>query len=127
MKWIVTIILLVLSSCGVHKQIVEVPVEDTRIEYKYKIERDSIYVHDSIDKYLRGDTVFVYKESIRFKYSTLVDTICTTDTITKVVPIEVIKEVEVNHIKWYQKILMWIGGIVSLILTGYIICKVRLK
>ena len=120
-------ILLFLCSCSAQKQIVEVPVEIVKTEYIYSTKIDSVHVRDSIDGYVKGDTVFIYKEHTEYKYLNKTDTIVRVDSIPKIVKVETVKEVEVNHIKWYQKALMWIGGIVSLLLIGTIIYKVKLK
>lgn len=120
-------ILILLASCAAQKQIIEVPVETVKTEYIHDTKIDSVYVRDSIDRWREGDTVFIYKEHTKYKYLNKTDTIVRVDSIPKIIKVETVKEVEVNHIKWYQKTLMWIGGIVSLILTGYIIYKVKLK
>lgn len=120
-------ILILLASCAAQKQIIEVPVETVKTEYIHDTKIDSVYVRDSIDRWREGDTVFIYKEHTKYKYLNKTDTIVRVDSIPKIIKVETVKEVEVNHIKWYQKTLMWIGGITSLILTGYIIYKVKLK
>lgn len=120
-------ILILLASCAAQKQIIEVPVETVKTEYIHDTKIDSVYVRDSIDRWRKGDTVFIYKEHTKYKYLNKTDTIVRVDSIPKIIKVETVKEVEVNHIKWYQKTLMWIGGIMSLILTGYIIYKVKLK
>lgn len=120
-------ILILLASCAAQKQIIEVPVETVKTEYIHDTKIDSVYVRDSIDRWREGDTVFIYKEHTKYKYLNKTDTIVRVDSIPKIIKVETVKEVEVNHIKWYQKALMWIGGIMSLILTGHIIYKVKLK
>lgn len=120
-------ILILLASCAAQKQIIEVPVETVKTEYIHDTKIDSVYVRDSIDRWREGDTVFIYKEHTKYKYLNKTDTIVRVDSIPKIIKVETVKEVEVNHIKWYQKTLMWIGGIMFLILTGYIIYKVKLK
>lgn len=118
-------ILIFLISCSAHKQIIEVPVETIGYEYIHDTRIDSVYERDSIDRWREGDTVFIYKEHTKYKYLNKTDTICKTDTITKVVPVEVKEVVEVNHIKWYQKALMWAGGIAVLLLGGFVIYKTK--
>lgn len=120
-------ILILLASCAAQKQIIEVPVETVKTEYIHDTKIDSVYVRDSIDRWREGDTVFIYKEHTKYKYLNKTDTIVRVDSIPKIIKVETVKEVEVNHIKWYQKTLMWIGGVIFLILTGYIIYKVKLK
>lgn len=129
MRYILAVIasfILLLCSCTTTK-VVEVPVETVRTEYVHNTKVDSVFVKDSIDRWMKGDTLYIYKEHTKYKYLDRVDTVVRVDSIPKIVKIETVKEVEVNHIKWYQKILMWIGGIMSLILTGCIIYKVKLN
>ena len=120
-------ILILLTACKPIKEIIEVPVEVVKKEYIHDTKTDSIYIKDSIDRYIKGDTVFIYKERTKFRYINKTDTILKTDTVPKILVKTTVKEVEVNHIKWYQKLLMWVGGIMSLILTGYIIYKIKFK
>lgn len=121
-------ILLLLISCASTKTIeVPVPVETIKTEYIKDTRIDSVFVRDSIDRWRSGDTVYIYKERFKFKYLNKVDTIVQRDTIPTVVELKTIQEVEVNHIYWYQKILMWLGGIWSLAFVAYIILKLKLK
>ncbi len=118
--------LIFLISCTTQK-IVEVPIETIKTQYIHDTQIDSIYIRDSIDRWRNGDTIFIYKEHTKYKYLNKTDTVIRTDTIPKIVKSEVVKEVIVNHIKWYQKVLMWVGGIVSLVLLGCAIYKVKIK
>lgn len=122
----ICVFILLLCSCTATRY-VEVPIETVRTEYIHDTVTDSVVVTDSIDRWLKGDTLYIYKEHTKYRYINKVDTVVRTDTIPKVVKVETVKEVEVNHIRWYQKTLMWIGGIMSLILTGYIISKFKFK
>lgn len=106
-------ILLILSififiSCTSTRYI-EVPVERIKLEYRDIIATDSSYIHDSIITREIKDTVFI--EKYRYKYIERVrsDTFVRTDTVTKTVPVEVIKEV--NRLKEYQVLLMIFGSI----------------
>lgn len=125
--YFIPILYMLLASCSAQKQIVEVPVETIKTEYVHDTRIDSVFVKDSVDRFVRGDTVFICREHTKYKYLNKTDTIVRVDSIPKIVKLETVKEVEVNHIKWYQKALMWIGGIMSLIFTGYIIYKMKLK
>ncbi len=127
MKKLLFIIPILLISCHSQKQVIEVPVETVKYQYIYNTKIDSIYEKDSIDRWRYGDTVFIYREHTKYKYLNITDTIIKIDTIPKVVKIETIKEVKINYIRWYQKIFMWLGCLVSLILIGYIIYKVKFK
>lgn len=122
------LLLILCSACRtVQKEIIEVPVETVKTEYIHDTRIDSVYVRDSIDRWMSGDTVFIYKEHTKYKYLNKTDTLIKTDTIPKIIKTEVIKEVEVNRLKWYQKALMWLGGVLTLILTFYTIFKLKLK
>lgn len=129
MKKILFIIplLIILASCKTQKHIIEVPVitETVRTEYIRDVRIDSVFVKDSIDRWIRGDTVFIYKEHTKYKYLKDTDTVVRVDTIPKIVELKTTKEVEVNRLKWYQEALMWLGGVMLLILFLYIIYKTR--
>lgn len=88
---------------------------------------DTTIVKDSVYFAIKGDTV------VRERYNTKWQIKVAHDTVMRFVekPIEVVtikeveKQVEVNHIYWWQKMLMWIGvfGIVGILVTIYF--KVR--
>lgn len=124
-------LLLLLISCSAKNKIVEVPVETVRTEYIHNIKIDSVYVRDSVDRWRDGDTVYMYREHTQFKYLNKIDTVIKKDTIPKIVKVEVVKEkekkveVEVNKLKWYQKWLMWIGLGSVLLISGFVIYKIK--
>lgn len=118
---------MLLLSCHPQRQIIEIPVETVRTEYIHNTRIDSVYMRDSIDRWMKDDTVFIYKERTKYKYLNNTDTIIKTDTIPKIIKEEVVKEVEVNKMKWYQETFMWIGVLLSLILAGYIVFKIKIK
>lgn len=121
--FIVIPILFLLTLCSPMKEITEVPVEVVKTEYIHDTKIDSIFVRDSIDRYIKGDTVFIYKEHTRFKYLNRIDTIVKVDSIPKIIRTVTVKEV--NHIKGYQKVLMWTGGTTIALLIGIIIYKIK--
>ena len=115
--------ILILSACKTTTKIVEVPVEVVKKEYIHDTKIDSVYIRDSVDRWQKGDTLYITKWHTKFKYINKVDTIVKTDSIPKIVP--VVKEVEVNHIYWWQKILMWVGGILSTCIIISLIHKLK--
>lgn len=115
-------ILLFIVSCSVKREIVEVPVETIKTEYIHDLKIDSVYMKDSIDRYIRGDTVYVNKTHIQYKYKARIDTVLKVDTIPKIIEKKSIEVVEVNNTTWYQDILMLLG-LIPLILFIYIIYK----
>lgn len=118
----IVITILLFSACRtITKTIeipVEIPVEVVKKEYIYDTKIDSVYIRDSIDRWQKGDTLYITKWHTKFKYINKVDTIVKTDSIPKIVP--VVKEIEVNHIYWWQKSLMYIGVLVVIILLSII-------
>lgn len=115
------ILIFIFISCTTTKY-VEVPIETIKTEYIYNKSVDSIYIRDSVDRYISGDTVYQYKYKYIYKYLNNTDTIIKTDTIEKPVEIITTEIKEVNKIKWYQSILMWIGGI-SLVIGAFVVGK----
>lgn len=127
---IVFLLIILMCSCNSFRRIQEVPVpvETVRTEYINKLEYDSIFVHDSIDRVINGDSVVIYKEHTKYVYKLLTDTFIQHDTIPVVVNTQTITEIEVNKLKWYQKLLMWLGGASFLGLAIFATYKVaRLK
>lgn len=125
MKKIIFIILsiIIITSCKTTTKVIEVPVEVVKKEYITNTKIDSVYIRDSVDRWQKGDTLYITKWHTKYKYLTRVDTIVKTDSIPKVIHIE--KEVEVNHIYWWQHTLMWLGGIMTLLLAIIITLKLR--
>lgn len=119
--------ILMLSACKTTTKIVEVPVEVpvevVKKEYIHDTKIDSVYIRDSVDRWQKGDTLYITKWHTKFKYINKVDTIVKTDSIPKIVP--VVKEVGVNHIYWWQKALMWVGGILSTCIIISLIHKLK--
>ena len=103
------LLIMIIFSCKTTTKVVEIPVETIKKEYINSIKIDSVYVRDSIDRWQKGDTLYITKWHTKFQYINKVDTILKTDTIPKVITVE--KQVEVNHIYWWQKSLMWLGGV----------------
>lgn len=124
------VLALVLCSCKTkyitETEYKEVPVvlHDTVAKNIWRI--DTTIVKDSVYFAIKGDTVF--KE----RYNTLWRIKVAHDTINKVVekPVEVVRHSvktetkEVNHIYWWQNVLMLIGG-ASLIYLVVQLCKLR--
>lgn len=120
---LILILIFLCVSCTTTKYIDKpIPIETVRTEYINQLYRDSIFIHDSIDRYISGDTVYQYKYKYIYKYLNRTDTIVKTDSIEIPVEIKTIEIKEVNKLRWYQSSLMWIGGL-SLIILAFIISK----
>lgn len=115
---LIAILLFICASCTTTKYVDRlVPVETVRTEYVNQLYRDSVFVHDSIDRYISGDTVYQYKYKYIYKYLNRTDTVVKTDSVEVPVEIKTTEIKEVNKIRWYQSILMWLGGLFTIFLS----------
>lgn len=110
-----------LTSC---RSIKYVPVETVKTEYKTRdsIRFDSIYEHDSIFLFVKGDTV--YKEKYRYKYRYL--TINKTDTVMKTDSVQIPYPVEKQLTRWQQMKIELGGWAVGVIVILSIVLIVKL-
>lgn len=107
---LIAILIFICASCTTTKYVDRpVPVETIRTEYVNQLYRDSVFVHDSIDRYVQGDTVYQYKYKYIYKYLNRTDTVVKTDSIEVPVEIKTTEVKEVNKIKGYQSFLMYFG------------------
>ncbi len=131
-------LLISLCACKSGHEVIkeQVPVVVTQEHHtesvRVDIVRDTIHQRDSIYHYIKGDTTIIE----RWHYYTNNNQQVRVDTLVKVdsvqVPVEVVrvKEVtkveEVNRLKWWQRLLMGIGGLALIavgIMTAYKIGK----
>lgn len=127
MRGILIIIFVFLCiSCSTVKYVDrEVPIETVRTEYINQLYRDSVFVHDSIDRYISGDTVYQYKYRYIYKYLYRTDTVVKTDSIEVPIEVKTTEIKEVNKLRWYQSALMWAGGLALLVLSFILGKKLR--
>lgn len=109
------------TSC---RNIKYVPVETVKTEYKTRdsIRFDSIYEHDSIFLFVKGDTV--YKEKYRYKYRYL--TINKTDTVILTDSVQIPYPVEKQLTRWQQMKIELGGWAVSVIIILSIVLMLKL-
>ena len=117
-------LLVILSAFGC-RSVVYVPtvtVKDSLV-YVNHIQKDSIYAyfHDSIYIHQKGDTVFVSKWHDTVKYRNVLKT----DTVNSKYYINKEKTVTVNILTKFQKVMIWLGCILSLSLIIFIVLKIR--
>lgn len=112
------IILIILTACTQTKYI-EVPVETIKNNYINTVQKDTLIVRDSVDRWLKGDTVLITKYKYVYQTQYIHDTIIKNDTITNTVYVD--KIVTINELKDYQKFLIYIGlfSIVFIIFVLY--------
>lgn len=115
-KLLIVIFVFLCISCTTTRYI-DRPIETIRTEYINQMYKDSVFVHDSIDRCISGDTVYQYKYKYVYKYLNRTDTIIKTDSIEVPVEIKTVEIKEVNKLRWYQSSLMWVGGLALLILS----------
>ncbi len=82
---------------------------ETRIEYRDKYHRDSIYIRDSVIIYVKGDTVFKDRWHTEWKEKESGDTIILTDTVY--IEKEVYRDKSEPPNNWKETILIIIIGI----------------
>lgn len=121
----VTVVLLfiLLLCAGCKAKTVYIPVESTKIEYRDKIQRDSIHLYDSVLIRMKGDTVWLEKYKYMYRDKIIRDSIFKIDSIA--VPYPVTEYIEVNKLTWYQNILLWLGVAALLFLVGFISYKIK--
>lgn len=125
MKNLLYIILLMLAICLTScRNIKYVPVETVKTEYKTRdsIRFDSIYEHDSIFLFVKGDTV--YKEKYRYKYRYL--TINITDTVMLTDSVQIPYPVEKQLTRWQQMKIELGGWAVGVIVILSIVLMLKL-
>ncbi len=125
---LVVLALLVMSisccSCRTIEVTKEVPVitEHTTVQKHTDIVRDTLMMRDSVYHYVQGDTVIIEKwhHAVNINKVVVADTI--RDTIPKIVTVSKTDIREVNKLHWWQKVLMWLGGIATggFLITLYI-------
>ena len=129
---IVLFLLLLLLCCSCTKRIYETQYVEQPV-YLHDTLRSTIYSHDttivkdSVFFAVKGDTI------VRERYNTIERIKVAQDTIMRFVdkPVEVVstkevcKQVEVNRIYWWQKLLMWMGGLGVVVIGIFIYSKLR--
>ena len=107
-----------MGSCTTTKY---VPVIENHMDtlWQNNIMRDSIYLHDSTFIHYNGDTVWVEKWHTKYRDRQVHDTIYKSRTDSIPVPYSVEKLIE-KPLAWWQKTLMYVGGLSILILCIWI-------
>lgn len=123
MKWLpfLLVVLIVLGGCRTIRetQTEYLTVHHTDTLKEIRTQRDSIFIFNKEREYSRGDTVFIERWLYKYKDSAKTDTVYKVKTVTITQRLYYTKEKEVNVLKWWQKALMWIGGISCVLAIGY--------
>lgn len=118
-KGIIFIIILIILTACTQTKYIEVPVETIKNNYINTVQKDTLIIRDSVDRWLKGDTVLITKYKYVYQTQYIHDTIIKNDTITNTVYVD--KIVTINELKDYQKFLIYIGlfSIVFIIFVLY--------
>lgn len=128
LQWItlamLAVMLVMLTGC---RSVKYVPVTEYRDRYVSKtdsfIKTDSVYLHDSVNVFVRGDTVFTtktrYKDRLKYIYNTKTDTVAVHDSIPYPVKVEVEKRQSA-----IDKVLTGLGKIAGMLLVVFAVLVV---
>lgn len=102
-----------LGSCKTREHVVTIVAHSTDTLRLTQVQRDSIYMHDSIHVREKGDTLLIERWHTRWRDRWHSDTvyISKTDSVPRPYPVEVVKEVA-KPLTWWQQARMFVGGIV---------------
>ncbi|MDR0367614.1 MAG: hypothetical protein LBH82_00555 [Bacteroidales bacterium] len=92
-----------------------IPIESTKIEYRDKIVKDSVFCYDSIFVKDKGDTLIFERYKYLYPDKIVRDSIFISDTIKVPYPVEVVKQVKAPLSSW-QNFQVWCGRIALVIL-----------
>lgn len=113
---IATLLLLCMSSCTTTRYVtVETVMHDTT--YIAKIQKDSIWMHDSICIKERGNSVFVDRWHTKYVDRLRIDTLYQSKTDSIPVPYPVERLVP-KQLSWWQKTQMIAGDVLLAVLFG---------
>lgn len=117
----VVIMVIIFVSCKPIERVIT--NTDYKTEYREILQRDSMYIHDSIYIRERGDTLWIEKFKYIYKNVYLRDTINKTDTVKYIITDT--KHTTTNVMYWWQKYSMYIGF--AVILYGFIWMVIKLR
>lgn len=115
------VMLVMLTGC---RSVKYVPVTEYRDRYVSKTDSflkvDSVYLHDSVSVFVRGDTIFTtktrYKDRLKYIYNTKTDTVAVHDSIPYPVKVEVEKKQSA-----IDKLLTGLGKIAGMLLVVFVV------
>lgn len=112
------IIVSILAGCTTTKY-VEVEKVHNDTTYITKWQKDSVWLHDSVWVEKSGDTIRIDRWHTKYIEKKVHDTcyVAKIDSVPKPYPVEKLVE---KKLAWWQKLLMWSGGIGIVILVIFI-------
>ena len=112
-----------LSSCKT-TEVVTVEKVKTDTTYITKVQRDSIWQHDSVFVKEKGDSVLIERWHTKYIEKEVHDTTYVAKRDSVPVPYPVTKYVE-KQLSWWQKTLMYAGGIFGLFIIVILYIKLQ--
>lgn len=111
--------IMTLAGC---RSVKYVPVTEYRDRYVSKtdsfIKTDSVYLHDSVTVFTKGDTVYIaktrYKDRFKIVYHTKTDTVAVHDSIPYPVKVEVEKKQT-----FIDKVFVWLGKMAGILFVVF--------
>ena len=124
------VMLITLTGC---RSVKYIPVTEYRDRYVSKtdsfVKTDSVYLHDSVSVFAKGDTVYIakirFKDRLKIVYNTKTDTVAVHDSIPYHVKVEVEKRQSA-----IDKVFVWLGkmaGILLVVFTVLIVYNIARK
>ena len=114
-------LLISLASCKTRYITTEIPVvvhdKDSIVSVQHFHTHDTLMMRDSVLTFINGDTIRIERWHTLQSVNNVirVDTLWREKVVEKPVQITKTEIQEVNRLKWWQKALMWLGGIFSVI------------
>lgn len=113
------VMLMTLAGC---RSVRYVPVTEYRDRYVSKtdsfIKTDSVYLHDSVSVFAKGDTVYIsktrFKDRLKYIYNAKTDTVTVHDSIPYPVNVEVEKRQSA-----LDKVFTWLGKMAGILLVVF--------
>ena len=125
MIFAIVVIIMMMCSC---KSIEYVPVIEKEVHhdsiYFTKVQRDSVWLHDSISVKEKGDTVRIEHWHTQYRDRWRTDTIYQSKRDSIPYPVEVVKEVPAKLTWWQQtrlhlaNIVLWLLALLAVIYVG---------
>ena len=114
-----SVMLVTLTGC---RSVKYIPVTEYRDRYVSKtdsfIKTDSVYLHDSVTVFAKGDTVYIakirFKDRLKYIYNAKTDTIAVHDSIPYPVNVEVEKRQSA-----LDKVFAWLGKMAGILFVVF--------
>lgn len=128
--WVIGGLLLLaisLCSCRTREVVREVPVvvEHTTERVRTDVVRDTIHWRDSVYHLVMGDTVIIERWHTRERVELRATSDTVRDTVPVVTEVKVTEVKEVNVLRWWQTMLMWLGALGAAAVGVKLIFKMR--